>query len=69
MPTLDSLFFMPIFNSTNFIKYTDIPKSSALRLIKDLVNKKIIFLIKEGKGRVPNTYTFNKLIQIVEGKV
>jgi len=66
LPTLDCLFFMPIFNSVDFIKFTNIPKSSALRLIKDLVNKKIISLIKEGKGRTPNSYIFYKLLKIIE---
>lgn len=69
LPTLDSLFFMPVFNSVDFTNYTGIPKSSAARVIKGLTDKKIITMIKEGKGRTPNSYSFNKLIQIVDVKI
>jgi len=66
LPTLDTLFTMPIFNATDFTRYSTIPKPSAHRLITELNRKKIISLIKKGEGRRPSIYGFNKLLNIID---
>jgi hypothetical protein len=66
LPVLDSLFYMPIFNSADFIRYSVIPKHSALRLLKVLVEKKIIECIEHGKGRTPGIYLFPELLNIAD---
>ncbi len=44
LPALDILFTMPIFNATDFTRYSTIPKPGAQRLITELNRKKIISL-------------------------
>ncbi len=63
---LDALFTMPIFTSSDFVKYTDIPRASANRLLGQIQEKGIISLISEGQGRTPNTYSFHPLLLITE---
>ena len=48
---VDTLFKMPIFNSTDFTVISKIPKASALRYLKILCNEKIITEMSKGKGR------------------
>jgi Fic family protein len=61
---LDTLFARPIFNTTDFIKRSHIPKPSAMRLLKMLRREGVLSTLKEGSGRRAEVMMFNKLIDI-----
>ncbi len=62
---LDTIFARPIFNTTDFIKYSRIPKASAMRLLKILRKEGILSTLTEGSGRRAEVMMFNKLLDIV----
>ena len=62
---LDTIFAHPIFNSTDFIKTSGIPKPSALRLLSALKHDGIIKTLKSGGPRKAEVFAFTKLIRIV----
>jgi Fic family protein len=66
LPALDTLFTLPIFSSSEFVRYSGIPKASAHRLLVELQERKVIQVIEEGQGRRPTTFTFNQLLDITE---
>jgi len=63
---VDSLFKMPIFNSTDFIEISNIPKASAIRYLNILVKEEILTIVEKGKGQKPNIMIFNKLFEIIK---
>lgn len=69
LPALDTLFQMPVFTTTDFTKFSDIPKASASRLLNELAHNEVVRLLKEGRGRTPNIYIFEKLIYIADMEV
>ncbi|MFH0948151.1 MAG: Fic/DOC family N-terminal domain-containing protein [Elusimicrobiota bacterium] len=62
---IDTLFAQPIFNTTDFIKHSHIPKPSAMRFLKMLRKEEVLSTLKEGSGRRAEVMMFNKLINIV----
>ena len=62
---LDTIFAHPIFNTTDFIRHSRIPKPSAMRLLKLLRNGGILSTLKKPSGRRAEVLMFNKLIDIV----
>ena len=62
---LDTIFAQPIFNTTDFIKHSHMPKPSALRLLRMLHKGGILSTVKKGSGRRAEIAVFNKLIDIV----
>jgi Fic family protein len=62
---LDTIFASPIFNTSDFIKQSRIPKPSAMRLLRMLHKEGILSTLKEGRGRRAEVLMFNKLISIV----
>lgn len=65
-PVLDTLFYMPIFNTSDFINFSKISKATALRILKILVNNNIISNIQESRPRHSAIYIFNQLLDITE---
>ncbi len=63
---VDTLFKIPIFNTTDFITNSNIPKPSANRLLNLLVNNDILEVMEKGKGRAPNVYVFSNLYHIIK---
>lgn len=63
---LDFLFSCPTFTSTKFIKEIQIPKQSAVKIIDQLEKQEIIIVHEKGKGQTPNSYRFERLLQISE---
>jgi Fic family protein len=61
---LDTLFKTPIFNATDFIKISGIPKASATRILNILKKEKILTVLHQGKGRSPGVMAFAKLLRI-----
>ena len=66
---IDTLFDKPIFQSTDFITRSKIPKDSALRILNALKKQKLLFSLRESRGRLPAILMFRRLIEITEGKV
>ncbi|MFA4857845.1 MAG: Fic/DOC family N-terminal domain-containing protein [Candidatus Margulisiibacteriota bacterium] len=62
---LDTLFAGPIFSSTSFVQRSKIPRRSALRLLKQLKDEKIVFTLYPSSGRRPEMLVFKKLMGIV----
>lgn len=62
---LDALFARPIFSSSDFIRDSNIPKASAMRILAALERDDIISVFRKGSGRKGNIFIFNKLIQIL----
>lgn len=60
---LDFIFSIPIFDSSEFSKKTEIDKTACFRIIKYLLNKNIISSNRKAKNR---TYFFNGLIDIIK---
>jgi len=67
MDITDTLFKMPIFNTTAFISRSGIPKASAIRFLGLLVNAGILRVLDQGKGRNnPSVYVFVNLYKIIK---
>lgn len=64
---IDAIFKHPVFQSTEFITSSSIPRDSALRILNSMKGKKIIVVIREAKGRRPALMAFVELLWIVEG--
>lgn len=67
---LDFMFQLPIFKSTDFVQRTDIPESSAKRILSQLKDHPGLLTVqREGKGNQPAIYAFRDLINVAEGAV
>ena len=62
---LDALFERPVFSTTDFIKRSNIPKPSAMRILSDLREQEVIDVMREGRGSQPAVMQFSKLLGIV----
>ncbi|MBU2620856.1 MAG: Fic family protein [Proteobacteria bacterium] len=62
---LDTIFTRPIFNSADFIKTSNIPRASALRLLAQLKKGTVIETVKPGGPRRAEVFAFTKLLRIV----
>lgn len=67
---LDTIFSRPIFNTTYFVKSMEkmTSKQTAMLIVKQLQQAKIIDIYREGAGRRPATLKFPALINLVEGR-
>lgn len=65
--TLDWIFEKPIFNSTDFMKASGIPKPTATRILRVLREKKIIQTWRPARGSKPAVYAYVDLLNIAEG--
>jgi Fic family protein len=63
---IDSLFYRPIFLSTDFISRSQIPKGSAIRILNELKKSGLIRDIRPGKGRQAAVMIFPELIAITK---
>lgn len=68
IPALDRLFNYPIFTSSDFIADTEIPNSTARRLLRSFKEEGLLKEIRPARGRRPAAYTFPKLLNIAEGR-
>jgi len=64
---LDAIFDRPIFTSSVFIDRSGIPRSTALRILKLLVDSNVIVVAREQAGRSPALLCFHSLLEIAEG--
>ena len=63
---LDTFFQRPIFNASQLHKESKIPMSSVKTLIPQLKKYGILRQIRQGRGRKPSIYAFDKLLEIIE---
>ena len=65
---VDFLFDTAIFTTPAFIRRSDIPKSTANRILTLLRNAGLLVTIREKRGRRPAVHAFPELLNIAEGK-
>lgn len=65
---LDALFLRPIFQSSDFVDRTGIPKQTAAPLLKMLRDQGIVTVVREASGRRAAVLAFGELLNIAEGK-
>jgi len=61
---LDFLFSCPIFTSSKFIHDTGIPRQSAINVLNQLERNGIIVFHQKGRGSIPSSYRFERLLEI-----
>ncbi|MFM9905712.1 MAG: Fic family protein [Pyrinomonadaceae bacterium] len=65
---VDFLFQTPTFQGPWFMKLSGIPRPSAARILKLLIEGEILKIAVRGRGRRPGIFVFRDLINIAEGK-
>ena len=65
---LDTLFDRPIFQTSDFIRRTSIPKQTAMPLLRQLRDAEYLKALRESSGRKPAILAFPALLNIAEGK-
>ena len=65
---LDALFDRPIFQSSDFIQRSHIPKESAAPILRRLREAEILHPIREASGRRPAILVFRDLLNRAEGR-
>ncbi len=63
---LDFLFAKPVFRSSDFAAESRIPKATANRILQQLEEAKVIFLVSKGKGTAPSMYGFTRLVKLLK---
>lgn len=64
----DTLFRKPIFRISHIEDSGTVPPASAHKIVQQLVEARVVRLIREGKGRRPGLYIFPRLLNIAEGR-
>lgn len=64
---LDWIFENPIFNSSDFIKASVIPKPTAARILRVLKEANILQVWQAARGSKPTIYGYGELLNIAEG--
>ena len=65
---LDALFDRPIFETTDFIRRSEIKKKTAMNLLKQLKEHSILLTIRRSSGSKAAVLCFPQLLRITEGK-
>lgn len=65
---LDALFDRPIFESSNFIERSGIPRESAMLFLRKLREAGILRSLREKSGRRPGVFAFSDLVNCAEGR-
>ena len=68
MKVLDTLFDRPIFNSTDFVERSGIPRPSALTFLRKLKAAGIIVSLETASGSRAACYAFQELLNRAEGR-
>ena len=62
---LDYIFTNPVFRNNKFTNNSGIPKTTAKRFTRMLLEKNLITILEEASGRTPALYSFEPLMQLV----
>lgn len=63
---IDTLFSRPIFNTSDFIAESKVPRQSAHRILRGLADGGILVVTREAKGKSPTIFRFSRLIAVTE---
>lgn len=63
---IDGIFSKPIFKSTYLVEIAGNNKMAARRILRLLVDKEILRVTQEPRGRQPAVYAFSKLLETTE---
>lgn len=66
---LDALFDRPIFQTTDLVKRTDIPKQTLMPLIRQIKESEHLRVVQEASGSRAATLAFSELLNIAEGRI
>ncbi len=66
--TVDWIFKVPTFSSSDFVSKADIPEATARRILPLLVEKGFLRIARPASGRRAAVYSFLKLLNLVEGQ-
>ncbi len=64
---LDWIFEQPIFNSSDFVRASGIPKPTAARILRVLREENILQVWQEARGSKPAVYGYGELLNVAEG--
>jgi hypothetical protein len=64
---VDFIFSRPVFATTHFVEGSQIPRESALKILRVLRTADVLRTIREGAGRRPAILAFPDLLNIAEG--
>ena len=64
---IDTLFSQPVFQGSDFIAHSGIPRDTGLRILNMLKGRNILSVIREARGRRGAVFMFDELIRITEG--
>ena len=64
---LEWIFEQPIFNSSDFIKASGIPKPTATRILRVLREEDILQVWQKPRGSKPAVYAYGELLNVAEG--
>jgi Fic family protein len=65
---LDAIFERPIFQTSDFVRSTKIPKQTAMPLLRQLRDENILTVLRKSSGRRPGIFAFPELFNIAEGQ-
>lgn len=64
----DTIFSKPIFTTTTFSKFANIPnRKTAISILQKLTEKNVIQLVREASGNRSTLYAFQSLLDIIDG--
>ncbi len=64
---LEWIFEKPIFNSSDFVQASGIPKATATRILRVLKDEGVLQIWAEGRGSRPAVYGYVELLNVAEG--
>lgn len=65
---LDWIFEQPIFNSSDFVRASGIPKPTAARILRVLKDEDVLQVWEEARGSKPAVYGYGELLNVAEGR-
>jgi len=68
IPGLDWIFQQPVFRSTQFVRGSQIPGSTARRLLRVFREGGVLEELRPASGRRPALFAFRELLNVAEGK-
>ena len=63
---VDFIFSKPWFDSSEFRKNSKVPKPSVIRILRILIDNKVLVKVREARGQSPALYIFPSLLKIVK---
>jgi Fic family protein len=66
---VDFIFSRPIFSSSHFVDGSQIPRETAIRILRVLREAEVLRVLRQGAGRRAAIYAFPELLNIAEGRV